>query len=206
MPLELYSKEELEAAKAEAQAKKNASKTDTAKDTQSSKGGKSKDIATESLKGTGSFLSRFNTRFGGEAVGVAVGLPVSGYVGRLVENTLVSKKSGIINNILGWSVNTGTKIAGYFILKKIKQRMNPAGIAENVIDGIHIAMAGSIVLDTTLRLSGCNNRNILTLNDLQKNSMESRKGSQPPRLNSGSIVWSPLTQQQMQEINRKIYV
>lgn len=166
---------------------------------------KTREAITGLAKGKGGMAKGFSRHFVGETVGVVVGLPLAGFAGRLVESALVRDETDLGNKIYGWAANTGTKAAGYFFLKWLKGQVGGyTGLLGDIINGAHLAMAGSIAIDTTLRVSGCDKRSLLTM----------KNGNEPPKLRSdmrsdnqnveGGSQWIPLTERQIQEINNKL--
>lgn len=122
------------------------------------------------------------TRFGGQGTGLAGGFVLANYVGSFFEETFSSQG----NSIFKFAANTGGKIITYYILKTAKKHTDPETVYQNIFDGAHMGIAGSIVFDAARRLSGSCNIKILDSDNIQNHD------------------WKPLTQLQIQEINNKI--
>lgn len=83
-----------------------------------------------------------------EAGGVAVGFIGASFIGRLAESTIgtvATKDSSIFTKIQGWIVNNGSKIVSYIIIGKLFDGA--------IIVGVQKAMAGSVLIDTAMRLT-----------------------------------------------------
>lgn len=83
-----------------------------------------------------------------EAVGVATGFIGASFIGNVAESsigTVATKDSSILTKIQGWFVNNTSKIISYIIIGKMFDGA--------IIVGIQKAMAGSVLIDTAIRIT-----------------------------------------------------
>lgn len=100
-------------------------------------------------------LGQVATTLTAEGLGMGVGFLGAGFVGRNVQN-LVKKDEAIVSltdKLLAWGSNNVLKIGIWYALRGYETKVAPGTVMEEITADAKKAVAGSVMLDTLMRLT-----------------------------------------------------